>query len=94
MQKIKQYLKNKNFTVQTVLDEKTVFYVLKKVLKNEYGNKGVEKLKPDYYKSGKLFINSDSSSWANELWLDREEIKNKINKELRIKEVKEIIIRR
>lgn len=94
MKKIGQYLKNKDFTQQAVLDEKTVFYVFKKIIKNEYGNKGVEKLKPDFYKNGKLFVSSDSSSWANELWLGREEIKNKINHELKTDEIKEVKVRK
>lgn len=94
MKKIGQYLKNKNLTKQAVLDEKTVFYIFKKIIQSEYGNKGVEKVKPDFYKNGKLFISSDSSSWANEMWLGREEIKNKINQELKTKEIKEVTVRK
>lgn len=75
------------------MDDKTVFYVFGKIIKNEYGKKGEENLKPDFFKNGKLFIKTNNSSWANELWINREEIKEKLNSELKADDVKEIKIK-
>ncbi len=91
MKKINQFLKHKDFK-RTVLDEKTVFYIFKKVVKNEYGKKGEENLRPDFYKSGKLFIKTRSSNWASEAWVNRQDIIKKMNQELSAEEVKEIKI--
>lgn len=92
MKKISQYLKNRNFQKKTVLDEKTVFYIFKKIIQTEYGNKGVAKLKPSFYKDGKLFILSSSSAWANELWSAKDDIINKMNQELKTNDIKGIKI--
>lgn len=91
MKKINQLLKHKDFK-KTALDEKTVFYIFKKIVKYEYGKKGAENLKPDFYKSGKLFIKAQSSNWASEAWINRQNIIKKINQELDMEEIKEIKI--
>ncbi|GBE16967.1 hypothetical protein BMS3Abin15_00791 [bacterium BMS3Abin15] len=91
MKKINQLLKHKEFR-KTVLDEKTVFYIFKKIIKHEYGKKGEENLVPDFYKNGKLFIKTQSSNWASEAWVNRQDIIKKINQELNTKEVKGIKI--
>ena len=75
---------------KTVLDEKTIFHVVQKVINEEYGIRGKTNLKPDFYKNGKLFIQSESSVWKNELWINRTEIIFKLNKYLGSEEIKEI----
>jgi len=42
---------------------------------------------------GKLYISVDSPSWRNELLFHRKELLEKINKELKNTEIKEIILR-
>ena len=93
MKKINQLLKHRDRKI-TVLDEKTVFYIFKKVIKQEYGNKGEENLKPDFYKSGKLFIKTQGSSWASEIWINRQDIIKKMNQELNTEEIKEIKVKK
>jgi hypothetical protein len=65
-----------------VLDDKTVFFVFKKVVQEEFGNLGVANFNPDYFDGKKIFIKCFSSSWASELWLNKNKIVRKINKEL------------
>jgi len=67
---------------KTPLDDKTVFYIFKKVVKEEFGNLGVENFIPDYFAGKNLFVRCKSSNWASELWLNKNKIMKKINKEL------------
>ncbi len=61
------------------LDEKTIFFIAKKVLVAEYGIRGGENIIPVLYKEKKLFLSSRSSLWGNEIWLERQGLKDKMN---------------
>jgi hypothetical protein len=76
-----------------VLDDKTVFFVFKKVIQEEFGNLGVENFKPDYFDGKKIFIKCFSSNWASELWLNKNKIVRKINKELGEDVIEEIKVK-
>ncbi len=82
MKLLKDYLEKKNIRQVQNLDDKTVFYVFKKIIKEEFGNVGVEKLIPDFYKNRTIFVKSDSSAWASELWLNKNRVVRQMNKEL------------
>lgn len=82
MQILKNYLVKKNIFQPKILDDQTVFYVFRKVIKDEFGNVGIEKLIPDYYNNKTIFIKSDSSAWASEMWLQKDRIVRKMNAEL------------
>jgi len=90
MKLLKNLLNRKNFNKKTNLDKKTVFYIFEKVIKREYGKMGGENIKPSFYKKGKIFIKTQSSNWANEIWLNRQSLIKKINQELGSDEIKEI----
>jgi hypothetical protein len=64
------------------LDDKTVFFVFKKVIEEEFGQLGKQKFTPDYFAKGILFIRADNSIWSAELWTNKARIINKINKEI------------
>lgn len=64
------------------LNDKDIFYVFQKVIKEEYGNVGSEKFKADFFKNKTLFIKSDSSAWASELWMSKDKIIRKMKEEL------------
>lgn len=83
----------KNKISKMVLDDKTVFFVFKKVIQEEFGNLGVENFRPNYYKNGIVFIKCQSSNWASELWLNKNKIVRRINKELGENIIKEIKIK-
>ncbi|NTU67092.1 MAG: DUF721 domain-containing protein [Candidatus Moranbacteria bacterium] len=82
MKALRSLLNNKKFSSPTVLDDKTVFYVFKKVIKEDFGNIGIEKFVPDYFAKGILFIKPESSAWAAELWMNKKRIIRKINEEI------------
>lgn len=62
-----------------VLDEKTIFHICRKVLLEEYGVRGSENIIPALYKEKRLFLSPRSSLWGNEISLEREAIRNKMN---------------
>ncbi|MDO8529596.1 MAG: DciA family protein [bacterium] len=92
MKKIGLLLNKRKNAPREKLDEKSIFYLFQKIIKEEYGNQGFQKLKPVFLKNGKLFIKSQSSVWANEIYLNRENFIRKMNREIGEKEIFEIKI--
>lgn len=90
MKSLKNLLVKRKIERKTVLDDKTVFYIFKKIIKEEFGNIGLEKLQPDYYSAGKIFVKSESSVWLSELWTNKKKIIRKINQEIGQEEIKDI----
>lgn len=82
MKSLKNYLSKKNIFQTKALDDQTAFFVFRKVIKEEFGNVGVEKLIPDFFKDKTVFIKSESSAWASELWLNKDRVIRKMNNEL------------
>lgn len=95
MKNIGQWLSKKNIEPEKAehkkyWDEKSIFYAFQRVIKEEYGAQGIKNFQPDFWKNGRLFVRTESSVWASELQLKREEIRAKMNKELGTDEVREI----
>ncbi len=93
MKKLGDMLNSKKERKQASLDDKSIFYFFNKIIEKEYGNKGLGNLSPNFLKRKTLFVKAKSSVWANELWLNKEEIIEKINKEIGSAEIKEIKIK-
>ena len=90
MQSLKTFLAKKNIKRKIVLDDKTVFYLFKKIIKEEFGNVGIEKLIPDYFAQDTLHIKSQSSAWSSELELQKAKIIRQINKEIGGEQIRNI----
>lgn len=87
---------NKNFLEKKkaqTWDEKSIFFAFERIIKEEFGSHGAKNLTATYLKNKKLFVESKSSVWTSELNLNKEEIKNRINKELGSVEIWEIKIK-
>ncbi|MFA7318974.1 MAG: DciA family protein [Parcubacteria group bacterium] len=74
----------------TTLSDKDIFYIFRRIIKEEYGNVGAEKIQSDFYKNGTLFLKSESSIWSAEAFSNRSFIIRKMNDELGEKVVREI----
>jgi len=90
MKSLKTFLDKKNIQKKAVLDDKTVFFLFRKAIKEEFGNMGIEKLMPDYFAHGILHVKSSSSNWSSELWMQKDKIMRKINEEIGKEEIKDI----
>lgn len=75
-------LLNKRKQEKLALTDKDVYFVFRKVIREEFGSVGIENLQPDYYDGQTIFVKSQSSAWLNELWLNKGRIVRKINEEL------------
>ena len=94
MQSLQNLLKKKkSFKKPLVLDEKTTFFVFRKIIQKKFGEMGKEKLIPDFFSKKTIFIKAKSSAWAAELWLNKEMIIREMNKDLGEGEVEKIKIK-
>ncbi len=87
MQSLQSLLRAKNVSsskelYNTLVDDKTVFFIFYKIIQEEFGRVGKENFQADYFSHKKLFIKSKSAAWASELWLEKERIMKRINEEL------------
>ncbi|MEI8103852.1 MAG: DciA family protein [Candidatus Moraniibacteriota bacterium] len=74
----------------SVLDDQTLFYVFKQLVTREFGAQGGTHLEARYFKDKKLFVAAKSSIWAQELFLEQENFRVLLNKELGQEVVEEI----
>lgn len=74
------------------LEDKDIFYLFERIIKQEYGNQGTKNLKANFLKNKKLFIKSESSVFASEISLNEKEIIRKLNQEIGNEEIAEIKI--
>lgn len=54
-----------------VLDEKTLFFLVTKIIEEEYGKRGIASVVPRYFDGSKLFLSCKSSLWVEEIALFR-----------------------
>jgi hypothetical protein len=92
MKKIGFLINKKEKISNKKLEDKDIFYLFNRIIKQEYGNQGVKNLKPNFFKNGKIFLKSDNSVWANEILLNKNEIIRKINQEIGSGEIADIKI--
>lgn len=76
--------------MKPVLTDKDIFYVFEKVIREEFGNMGILKLKADFFKNKTVFVKSASSVWGSELFINKKQIIRKMNERLGDDAVKEI----
>jgi hypothetical protein len=90
MKSLKNLFAKRENKKRTALSDKDIFYIFSKIIKEEFGNIGASKLKADYFKNKTIFVKSGSLAWASELFLSRNMIIRKINKELGEGAIREI----
>lgn len=93
MKKLSALLTKKTLNQRSPLDEKSVFFVFNKVIKEEYGKQGSEHIVPRLLKDRKIFVETTSSVWSGELWLNRAFIVARINSEIGNEEITDISIK-
>lgn len=82
MKSLKSLLEKKKGISKIVFTDKDVFYIFTRVVKEEFGNIGAGKFTPEFFKNKTIFVRCASPMWASELFLNREKIIKKMNKEL------------
>ena len=77
---------------ELLLDEKTIFFVFKKVFRELYGSKGEENIETLRVYEKKLYIKPRTSLWANEIVLQKEKLIQKTNQTLEGEYLSDIIL--
>ncbi len=90
MKAIGKFLEFKKVQRKKSIDNESIFYILKNIIKVKYGEVGSLSVQPSYYKDGVIFLKTSNSNWANEIWLNKKMIINEINNKIGEIEVKEI----
>lgn len=90
MKSLQNLLAKRENKKSVALTDKDIFFIFNRIIKQEFGNVGENRLKPDFYKAGTIFVRSTNSAWASELFSNRNTIIKKINKELGEKIILEI----
>jgi hypothetical protein len=92
MKKIGNLLDKRKFARKTNMDQESIFYVFRQIIKEEYGRQGAENIVPIFFKDKKLFIKTTGSTWENEVRLQRKSIIKKVNSRLGGEEISDLAI--
>lgn len=79
-----------NSTRAVLLDDKTVFFIFRKMIREEYGIRGVAELEPVTFVDGVLSIKANNPLYSSELWVRRETIRERVNTALEQEAVQEL----
>jgi predicted nucleic acid-binding Zn ribbon protein len=82
MRALGDILSKRGIQKKQILDDKTVFFVFRKVIEDEFGQIGKSKFTPDYFAKKTLFVKAQNSAWSAELWTNKARIIKKINEEI------------
>lgn len=82
MKAMKDLLQQEKSAQPLVLDEKTVFFLLRRIIRRKYGERGGEMIRPLSFKNKTLSLKTGSPLWANELWLSKKELLDELKIEL------------
>lgn len=93
MRLIGKFLEDKKIVSQKHIDQESIFFIFRGVIKIKYGEVGSLNIKPDYYKEGVVYVRIGNSNWANELWLNKDMLVEEINKKIGEKEILDIKIK-
>ncbi|TXH06104.1 MAG: DUF721 domain-containing protein [Candidatus Moraniibacteriota bacterium] len=72
------------------LYDKTVFFIFRKIIREEYGTRGAAELEPASFSEGVLAVKSRNPLYSNELIIRQESIREKINSALEQDAVQEL----
>ncbi|MEF3692283.1 MAG: hypothetical protein V3574_04495 [Candidatus Moraniibacteriota bacterium] len=93
MRSIRGFLKNRNIVAKNELDQESVFYIFKGLIRIKFGEVGVLNVIPDFYKKGVIFLKIANSNWANEIWLNKQMLIDEMNLKIGNKDIVDIKVK-
>ncbi len=87
MKNISSLLDKRRFAKKINIDQQSVFYIFSLIIKEEYGKQGAENILPVFFREKKIFIKTNSSTWASEVWTNRKHIVKRANEQLGEEEI-------
>lgn len=80
MRSLKDFIGKRNSSVQAIpIDDKTIFFLFRKMIREEYGTRGSAELEPVAFADGVLSIKANNPLYSSELWVRRETIRERMN---------------
>lgn len=91
MRSLKDFIgKRSGPTQATPLDDKTIFFIFRRIIREEYGMRGAAELEPVGYADGVLSIKANNPLYSSELWVRREAMLSRMNEALEQDAVREL----
>ena len=90
MKKIGSFLDKRKLIRRTALDQESIFYIFKQIIKEEYGKQGAENIKPVFFTDKKIFVKATGSTWASEILTNKKHIIKKVNEQLGGEEIADL----
>jgi hypothetical protein len=72
------------------MDDKTIFFLFRKIIREEYGLRGESELEPVIFEEGVLSVKANNPLYSSELWIRRETILARMNTALEQESIKEL----
>ncbi len=80
MRSLKDFIGKRGGSIEVAkLDDKTVFFIFRKLIREEYGSRGAAELEPVAFVDGVLSIKANNPLYSSELWVRRETMREKMN---------------
>lgn len=80
MRSLKDFIRKRGGSVQPAsIDDKTVFFIFRKMIREEYGTRGATELEPVAFVDGVLSVKANSPLYSSELWIRREKVCERMN---------------
>lgn len=80
MRSLKDFIGKREGAVQPAsIDDKTVFFIFRKMIREEYGTRGIAELEPVSFVDGVLSVKANNPLYSSELWIRREKVREKMN---------------
>lgn len=90
MQSLKAFFGGKKENIPRDIDEKTLFFLFQKIVQAEYGERGGSSIQPVFFREGVLGVRTKSPLWANELWLMKSSLCEKLNQEIGTETIRDL----
>lgn len=95
MRSLNEFIRKRSSTSQvTPVDDKTVFFLFRKIVREEYGLRGGLELEPVEFREGVLSVKANNPLYASELWMRKEALLSHMNQSLEQEVVKELRLAR
>lgn len=91
MRSLKDFIGKRGGSIEVAkLDDKTIFFIFRKIIREEYGSRGAAELEPVAFVDGVLSIKANNPLYSSELWVRRETMREKMNTALEQDVVREL----
>ncbi len=82
MKKIGSLLDRRKLSKRINIDQETICYIFRQIIKEEYGKQGAENIVPVFFKDKKIFVKTAGLNWASEILTNKKQIIKKVNEQL------------